>query len=37
VDTPEVFADVFKFRFGYLGGSAFSTEDLNLIQRKIGY
>lgn len=30
----EAFAHV---RFGYLGGSAFSTEDLRLIKRKIGY
>lgn len=38
VDDPSYDAEAFKHvRFGYLGGSGFSTEDLRLIKEKIGY
>ena len=38
VDDASYDAAAFKqVRFGYLGGSSFSTEDLGLIKRKIGY
>jgi fatty-acyl-CoA synthase len=38
VDDPSYDAEAFKYvRFGYLGGSGFSTEDLRVIKEKIGY
>lgn len=38
VDDSSYDAEAFKHvRFGYLGGSGFSTEDLRVIKEKIGY